>query len=67
MIAERPRTTQELAPLVGLSVTGLSKCLRRLAEAGLVSTRWDGYYVVYSLEPSRLEAVSAAISSFLDL
>jgi helix-turn-helix protein len=46
LIAERPRTTQELAPLVGLSITGLSKCLRRLAEAGLVSARRDGYYVV---------------------
>src|SRR5262249_56137329 len=31
LIAERPRTTQELEPLVGLSRAGLSKSLRRLA------------------------------------
>ncbi len=34
LIAERPRTTQELEPLVGLSRAGLSKSLQRLAEAG---------------------------------
>lgn len=66
LIAERPRTTQELAPLVGLSMTGLSKCLRRLAEAGLISARREGYYVVYRLEPSRLDAVSTSITDFLD-
>src|SRR5438034_546049 len=65
LIAERPRTTQELAPLVGLSITGLSKCLRRLAEAGLVSARRDGYYVVYRFEPARLEAIPDAIRDFL--
>ncbi len=66
LIAERPRTTQELAPLVGLSVTGVSKCLRRLAEAGLVSPRRDGYYVVYSIVRERLEAVSSALATFLE-
>jgi DNA-binding transcriptional ArsR family regulator len=66
LIAERPRTTQELAPLVGLSIAGLSKTLRRLADAGLITARRDGYYVVYSLVPDRVNAVSAAISEFLD-
>jgi DNA-binding transcriptional ArsR family regulator len=66
LIAEQPRTTQELAPLVGLSAAGLSKALRRLAEAGLITSRREGYYVVYSLAPDRVDAVSAAISSFLE-
>lgn len=66
LIAERPRTTQELAPLVGLSNAGLSKSLQRLAEAGLIGSRRQGYYVVYSLERGRL-AVSEALADFLEL
>jgi DNA-binding transcriptional ArsR family regulator len=67
LVAERPRTTQELAPLVGLSNAGLSKSLQRLAEAGLVVPRREGYYVVYSLAPDRLGALSAALGRFLGL
>jgi DNA-binding HxlR family transcriptional regulator len=52
LIAEQPRTTQELAPLVGISEAGLSKHLRALADAGVVETRRDGYYVLYSLVPA---------------
>jgi DNA-binding transcriptional ArsR family regulator len=65
LIAERPRTTQELSPIVGLSRAGVSKCLRLLAEAGLVAAKREGYYVVYSLAPGRLDAVSKALSEFL--
>ncbi|HKD33138.1 MAG TPA: DUF5937 family protein [Gaiellaceae bacterium] len=66
LIAERPRTTQELAPLVGLSSAGLSKALRRLSDAGLITSRREGYYVVYRLAPDRIGAVSLAIEDFLD-
>jgi len=66
LIAERPRTTQELEPLVGLSTAGLSKSLRRLAEAGVVVPRREGYYVVYSLDPARIAALSPALSGFLE-
>jgi DNA-binding transcriptional ArsR family regulator len=65
LISERPRTTQELAPLVGLSPAGLSKTLGRLNDAGLIVGRREGYYVVYSLAPGRIDAVSTAIHDFL--
>ena len=65
LIAERPRSTQELAPLVGISEAGLSKHLRQLAAAGVVATRRDGYYVLYSLVPERLEPLSEGLRSFL--
>lgn len=65
LIAERPRSTQELAPLVGISEAGLSKHLRQLADAGLVSTRRDGYYVLYSLVPERIEPLTEAVRRFL--
>jgi len=66
LIAERPRTTQELAPLVGLSNAGLSKSLQRLGEAGLITSRRQGYYVVYSLQRGRLAGVPEALARFLE-
>jgi DNA-binding transcriptional ArsR family regulator len=65
LIAERSRSTQELAPLVGISEAGLSKHLRQLADAGLVSSRRDGYYVLYSLVPERIEPLTDALRRFL--
>jgi DNA-binding transcriptional ArsR family regulator len=65
LIAQAPRSTQELAALVGISEAGLSKHLRVLADAGLVETRRDGYYVLYSLARSRLPAVSRLLAQFL--
>jgi DNA-binding transcriptional ArsR family regulator len=65
LIAERPRSTQELAPLVGISEAGLSKHLRQLADAGLVSSRRDGYYVLYSLVPERIEPLTDGLRRFL--
>ncbi|MBV8064813.1 MAG: winged helix-turn-helix transcriptional regulator [Actinobacteria bacterium] len=66
LVAQRPRTTQELAPLVGLSTAGLSKSLRRLAEAGLVTARREGYYVVYTLAPARIDVLADALGRFLE-
>jgi DNA-binding transcriptional ArsR family regulator len=65
LIAERPRSTQELAPLVGISEAGLSKHLRLLARAGVLESRRDGYYVLYSLVPDRLVALSATMLAFV--
>jgi DNA-binding transcriptional ArsR family regulator len=65
LIAERPRSTQELAPLVGISEAGLSKHLRLLAQCGLLESRREGYYVLYSVRPERVEPLSRALLSFL--
>jgi len=65
LIAARPRTTQELAPLVGISEAGLSKHLRQLARAGVVDSRREGYYVVYSLARERIAPLSDALLGFL--
>jgi DNA-binding transcriptional ArsR family regulator len=64
-IAASPRTTQELAPIVGLTTTGLSKSLLRLADAGLVEGRREGKFVVYSLARERIAAASPAVHTFL--
>jgi DNA-binding transcriptional ArsR family regulator len=66
LIAERPRSTQELAPLVGISEAGLSKHLRILAEAGVLEARREGYYVLYSLVRERVEPLADTVLSFLE-
>ncbi|MDA0159949.1 DUF5937 family protein [Solirubrobacter ginsenosidimutans] len=65
LIAERPRTTQELAPLVGVTEAALSKQLRALADAGLLDRRREGYYVLYRLVPEQIEALAPSLGSFL--
>jgi len=58
LLAKQPRSTQELAPLAGLTDAGTSKQLRVLASVGLLSAKREGYYVVYSLEPEKLTTLS---------
>jgi DNA-binding transcriptional ArsR family regulator len=64
-IARRPGSTQELAPIVGLSEAGTSKHLRLLAAAGLVETRREGYYVLYSLADRRLGELSGDLRHYI--
>jgi DNA-binding transcriptional ArsR family regulator len=65
LTAARPRSTQELAKLVGLTEAGMSKHLHKLAAAGLVNTRREGYYVLYSADVERLRPLSGALLDYL--
>jgi DNA-binding transcriptional ArsR family regulator len=58
LLSKQPRSTQELAPLAGLTDAGASKQLRLLASVGLLTAKREGYYVVYSLEPEKLATLS---------
>ena len=66
LVAERARTTEELAPLVGLSESGLSRHLRLLTDAGFLTAKRDGWYVLYSLRRERLAALSAELLGYVD-
>lgn len=66
LVGERERSTEELAPLVGLSESGLSKHLRALTDAGLLSTRRQGWYVLYRLERGRLEQLGRDVLGYVD-
>ena len=64
LIAARPRSTQELAPLVGMTESGVSRSLRLLSRAGLLETRRHGRYLLYQLVPERLD-LTEALKAFL--
>lgn len=66
LIADRPRSTQELAPLVGVAEATLSKHLRHLTDAGILATRRDGHYVLYHLRRDRLVSMTTTLLTFLD-
>ena len=65
LLAKQPRSTQELAPLVGLTEAGASKQLRLLATAGLLTTKREGYYVVYALQAEKLATLSDELRSLV--
>jgi DNA-binding transcriptional ArsR family regulator len=65
LVAERPRSTEELAPLVHLSEPALSRHLRLMAEAGVLAARREGPYVLYELESDALERLPGSLAGFV--
>jgi DNA-binding transcriptional ArsR family regulator len=65
LIAQAPRSTQELASLIIISEAGLSKHLRILSDAGLVRTTREGYYVLYSLADGAFDLLPADVRLYL--
>lgn len=66
LIAEHPRSTQELARLIGISKSATSNHLRKLADCHVLETRRDGYYQLYSLNREQVESVPSMLRNFLD-
>lgn len=65
LVAACPRSTRELAQLLELSESAVSKHMRMLAAADLVKGVRHGYYVLYKLVPERASAASEALLEFL--
>ena len=61
LLAQRPHTVQELAEVIGKSVSTTSNHLAMLTHAGLVSARPDGHYYVYSLETEVLRGMARTL------
>jgi len=55
LLAQRPYSGEELAALLDLKASTVSHHLAKLAEAGLVTARAEGYYSVYQLDESSLQ------------
>jgi len=54
-LAHKPYSVEELAALLSVKPSTVSHHLAKLAQAGLVSARAQGYYSVYQLEAKSLE------------
>jgi DNA-binding transcriptional ArsR family regulator len=65
MLTKAPLSTQEIAQRLSLSDAAVSRHLKTLAEAGIVESRRDGYYVLYALKPERVGAVGPSLAGFL--
>jgi predicted transcriptional regulator len=61
LLAKQPTTVEKLSGLLGLSASTVSHHLSRLADAGLVSARAEGYYNIYSLRTEPLTALAKTL------
>jgi DNA-binding transcriptional ArsR family regulator len=64
LLRERPRLVGELTELLQISQPGVSKQLRALREAGLVSVRQDAQRHWYQLETAPFAEVDVWLSKF---
>jgi DNA-binding transcriptional ArsR family regulator len=64
LLREGERPAGELVEATGLSQPGVSKHLKLLREAGLVSMRPDGQRRLYKLEPGELAALDDWLKPF---
>jgi DNA-binding transcriptional ArsR family regulator len=64
LLRERERPVGELVQHLRLSQPGVSKHLRVLREAGLVSVRQDGRRRVYALEPQPIAELDAWLAPY---
>jgi DNA-binding transcriptional ArsR family regulator len=66
LLREQPRSTQELSGLLGMSGAAISRHLRLLLDAELVTTRRDGYYVLYQIDPHTVDDLAARLRELRD-
>lgn len=67
LVAEQPRSTKELATLLSLSESAVSRHLKILAGSGVVDGTRDGYFVLYRLVPERIGVLGGALRRTLGL
>ena len=66
-LREGPATAGELAALLPIARTGVSRHLRVLREAGLVEVREEAQFRVYSLHPEPLAQVDEWLDRYRSL
>jgi DNA-binding transcriptional ArsR family regulator len=64
LLLERPRSVGELVDALGLSQPGVSRHLRVLREARLVSVRADAQRRIYEVSPEPLTEVDAWLEPY---
>lgn len=61
LLAQRPYTVGDIAGQLDVSVSTASHHLARLADAGLVTARAEGYYNLYALKPEAVTALARTL------
>jgi predicted transcriptional regulator len=61
VLAQEPRSVEEIAALLDLEPSTISHHLRRLSKAGLVEAKADGYYSIYSLRVDAIHDMSRSL------
>ncbi|MER6951708.1 DUF5937 family protein [Nonomuraea sp. NPDC000554] len=65
LLAQRPRSTREIAGLIGLTEAAISKHLKLLQDAGWVTPERQSYYVYYRLVRASLTDLSRGLEQML--
>ncbi|HET9141406.1 ArsR/SmtB family transcription factor [Actinophytocola sp.] len=65
LLAQRPRSTREIAGLIGLTEAAISKHLKLLADAGWVRPQRQSYYVYYGLARDSIADLSEGLAQML--
>jgi DNA-binding transcriptional ArsR family regulator len=65
LLAQRPRSTREIAGLIGLTEAAISKHLKLLQDAGWVGTERQSYYVYYHLVRESLTDLARTLDQML--
>ena len=63
VLARQPLSVEQIAAMLGLTSATISHHLGRLAQAGLVSARAQGYYSVYQFESGALTEMARRLLS----
>jgi predicted transcriptional regulator len=63
LLAQEPRSVEELAEMLGLNSSTVSHHLSTLSSVGLVSARAEGYYSIYQLEENAIQGMAQRLLS----
>jgi len=64
-LAGKPRSTRELAGLIGVTEGAISKHLKQLVEVGIITAKRESYYVFYHLQEQPFKDFPNGLIQFL--
>jgi DNA-binding transcriptional ArsR family regulator len=64
-LSQKPRSTRELAGLIGVTEGAISKHLKQLGDAGLITSKRQSYYVFYQLLDKPFNDFPLSLSKFI--